>query len=116
MYFRTFLTAALATAFAAASPAWARPTPGPAPAPAAWTPESVARQIERSADTTSFAQLEDFGRAALARRGRQRLDRLNHVAWLFLNQSEFKKFEAWNSRLKARPPSSTMCATSRSAP
>ena len=102
MHFRNLLAAALVAAFGLAAPAFARPAPGSAPAPAAWTPELVARKIESSAETTSFAQLEDFGRAALARTGRARLDRLNHVAWLFLNQSEFKKFDYWNGLMKAQ--------------
>ena len=80
MYFRKFLAAVLLVAFASAAPAMARPAATTAPATATWSPESVARQIERSANTTSFAQLEDFGRAALKRTGRDRLDRLNHVA------------------------------------
>ena len=98
MYLPRFLAAALIAAFGLSSPALARPTP----APAVWTPDVVARQVERSADTTSFAQLESFGRAALNRTGRDRLDRLNHVAWLFLNQSEFARFDYWNGLLKAQ--------------
>ena len=102
MEFRKFLAAVFVAALGWTAPALAGPAPGIAATPAAWTPESVARKIERSANTTSFAQLEDFGRAALTRTGRDRLDRLNHVAWLFVNQSEFKKFDYWNGLLKAQ--------------
>jgi len=67
-----------------------------------WSPESVANQIERSAESSSFAKLESFGQDALHRPGRDGLDRLYHVAWLFLNQSEFQRFDSWNGRLGAR--------------
>jgi two-component system, sensor histidine kinase len=89
---------ALMFALGLASPASAHPSDSRV----SWTPESVADQIEKSAETSSFAQLEAFGRDALARPGRDGLDRLYHVSWLFLNQSEFQRFEAWNARLKAR--------------
>jgi len=102
MRFRNLVAAAVLAALGLGSPVLARP---PAPAGAtvtAWTPDLVARKIEQSADTTSFAQLEDFGRGALRLTGRARLARLNHVAWLFLNQSEFEKFNYWNGLLKAQ--------------
>jgi len=93
------LTAALGVAaFGMAGVAQARQ----ADAPPAWSPETVAGQIEKSAENTSFAQLEAFGRDALRRPGRDGLDRLYHVAWLFLNQSEFQRFDTWNNLLKAR--------------
>ena len=97
MHFRGIL-AVLVVACGLAAPL----TAAAAPAPIVWTPETVAHRIEHSADTTSFAQLEAFGRAALAQTGRARLDRLNHVAWLYLNQSEFQKFNYWNGLLKAQ--------------
>ena len=100
MRFRGLLAAALFVALG-----WSLPAPAGAAAATVstvWSPEVVARQIEGSAETTSFAQLEAFGRAALHRTGRARLDRLNHVAWLFLNQSEFAKFNYWNGLMKAQ--------------
>jgi signal transduction histidine kinase/ActR/RegA family two-component response regulator len=72
-----------------------------AQAPNLWPPETLAKAVEKKADSTSFAKLEDFGRAALKMSGRDRLDRLYHVAWIFLNQSEFAKFEQWNGQLAA---------------
>ena len=98
MPLKTFAAVALWAAVAAAAPAWAA-QPGPA---AGWSPQTVADQIENSAEHTSFAQLEAFGRDALKRPGRDGLDRLYHVAWLFLNQSEFQRFDTWNNLLKAR--------------
>jgi signal transduction histidine kinase/ActR/RegA family two-component response regulator len=71
-------------------------------ASSSWSPESVSARIEKSALGASFAQLETFGQDALQRPGRDGLDRLYHVAWLFLNQSEFQRFQAWNDRLKLR--------------
>jgi signal transduction histidine kinase/ActR/RegA family two-component response regulator len=98
MRVRMYLAAAVLAAIGLAQPAQARPVVGPP----SWTPENTAEQIERSAETTSFKQLEVFGREAQHRTGRNRLDRLNHVAWLFLNQSEFVKFDYWNGLLKAQ--------------
>jgi two-component system, sensor histidine kinase len=98
MDFRKLAAVALSAALSATAVAHARQT---APAPA-WSPEVVADKIEDSADETSFAQLEAFGREALHRPGRDGLDRLYHVAWLFLNQSEFQKFDTWNGLLQAR--------------
>jgi signal transduction histidine kinase/ActR/RegA family two-component response regulator len=70
-----------------------------AQAPNLWPPETLAKAVEKKADSTSFAKLEDFGRTAMRLKGRDRLDRLYHVAWVFLNQSEFAKFEEWNAKL-----------------
>jgi signal transduction histidine kinase/ActR/RegA family two-component response regulator len=79
---------------------WALPTA--AMTPRIWSPEAVGRQTAEVAAGTSFAKLEAFGRAALATPGEAGLDRLNHVAWLFLNQSEFDRFNYWNSQLLSR--------------
>ena len=93
------LTATLGVAaFGMAGAAQARQSDGST----TWSPESVAEQVEKSADSSSFAKLESFGRDALRRPGRDGLDRLYHVAWLFLNQSEFQRFDTWNSLLRAR--------------
>jgi signal transduction histidine kinase/AmiR/NasT family two-component response regulator len=64
------------------------------------TPTALAAAIEARADKTSFAELERFGDEALRLDGRERLNRLHHVAWIFLNQSEFGKFEHWNGVLR----------------
>jgi signal transduction histidine kinase/ActR/RegA family two-component response regulator len=84
-------------AVALGAPAAAR-----AQAPNQWPPETLARAIEHKADATSFAQLEKFGDAAMRRKGRDRLDRLYHVAWVFLNQTEFERYNLWNGRLRAQ--------------
>jgi signal transduction histidine kinase/ActR/RegA family two-component response regulator len=65
------------------------------------TPLQLAHAIERRAEHTSFADLEAFGRDAERLSGRDRLDRVEHVAWTFLNESEFPRFELWNARLLA---------------
>ena len=65
-----------------------------------WTPETVATAVERQAVKTSFADLERFGREAVASHRRDRLARVEHVAWLLLNQSDFARFAAWNSLLE----------------
>ena len=66
-----------------------------------WSPEVVSDRIEQSADKTSFAQLDKFGRDALNQPGRAGLSRLHHVAWVYLNESEFDRFKLWNGRLRA---------------
>ena len=98
MHLRKLAAVALTAALGVATAVQAR-QPDAAPS---WSPESVADQIEKSANQSSFAQLESFGRDALRRPGREGLERLYHVSWLFLNQSEFKRFDAWNTQLKAR--------------
>jgi signal transduction histidine kinase/ActR/RegA family two-component response regulator len=62
----------------------------------------LAAAIERRADATSFEALEAFGAAALETPGEEGLRRLHHVAWVFLNQSEFERFQLWNRRLSER--------------
>jgi signal transduction histidine kinase/ActR/RegA family two-component response regulator len=99
MHLRTLAAVALAAAVWSAIGA-ARPAA--AETAQRWTPEAVAELVEKSANSTSFAQLEAFGREAMQRPGRDGLDRLYHVSWLFLNQSEFQRFDLWNARLKAR--------------
>ena len=60
---------------------------------------SLARFVERRAGSTSFAELDAFGRAAMARDDREGLNRLYHVAWTILNQGEFERAALWNRRL-----------------
>ncbi len=77
--------------FAASTPrAWAQN--GDAPA-------RLARAIEQRADRSSFADLDRFGQAAARSAGREALNRLQHVAWVLLNQSEFDQFDRWNGIL-----------------
>ena len=65
-------------------------------------PVKLARDIELRADKTSFADLERFGDMASVHPGVESLSRLQHVAWILLNQSEFDRFEHWNGLLKAQ--------------
>ncbi|HLK23596.1 MAG TPA: ATP-binding protein [Caulobacteraceae bacterium] len=69
---------------------------------AAIDPAYLAREIESRADRTSFADLERFGEAARRERGEPALAKLEHVAWIFLNQSEFDRFDRWNAALAER--------------
>ncbi len=64
-----------------------------------WSPRSVAAAIEAKAAATSFRQLEQFGRNSLHVPAPERLNRLYHVAWIFLNQSDFRSFDHWNGLL-----------------
>jgi signal transduction histidine kinase/CheY-like chemotaxis protein len=66
---------------------------------AKWTPRSVAAAVEATAMKTSFGQLEGFGRASLSLPAPERLSRLQHVAWTFLNQGDFSRFAYWNAAL-----------------
>ena len=61
--------------------------------------EALARFVERRAASTSFAELEAFGREAEARGDREGLNRLYHVTWTILNQGEFERAAGWNRRL-----------------
>ena len=65
------------------------------------SPSVLIDVVEKRAGATSFAQLERFGDAAMARTDREGLNRLYHVAWIFLNQGEFDKAKLWNDRLDA---------------
>jgi signal transduction histidine kinase/CheY-like chemotaxis protein len=66
-----------------------------------WTPRSVAAAIEAKAAATSFKQLEQFGQDSLKASvpTPERLNRLYHVGWIILNQSDFKRFDYWNTLL-----------------
>lgn len=59
----------------------------------------LARAVERRAGSTTFAELDAFGRAALRRNDREGLNRLYHVTWTILNQGEFERAAVWNQRL-----------------
>jgi signal transduction histidine kinase/AmiR/NasT family two-component response regulator len=85
---------AVVLAFAGATTVSAQPS-------TRWAPEKLARAIEDKADRSSFSDLEAWGRDALRLPGRERLNRLYHVTWLLLNQSEFDRAKAWNDRLRA---------------
>ena len=65
------------------------------------TPSELAAAIERRAQQSNFASLEKFADDARRLSGRERLARLNHAAGIFLNQSEFDRFEKWNNQLGA---------------
>jgi signal transduction histidine kinase/AmiR/NasT family two-component response regulator len=71
---------------------------------AASSPQRSARElvaaVEHRAAATDFRQLEAFGDAATRMPNREGLNRLYHVAWLFLNQGEFDKAALWNTRLE----------------
>ncbi|MDR3511432.1 MAG: ATP-binding protein [Caulobacteraceae bacterium] len=62
-------------------------------------PARLALDLERRADKTSFADLERFGEAASRGSDPESLNRLQHVAWIYLNQSEFDRFDYWNALL-----------------
>jgi signal transduction histidine kinase/AmiR/NasT family two-component response regulator len=70
--------------------------------PADTTARQLADAIERRADATSFADLARFGEDAAHLSGREALRRLHHVAFIFLNQSEFDQFERFNGLLAAK--------------
>ena len=62
-------------------------------------PAQLALALEQRADKTSFADLERFGEAASKGVDRESLSRIQHVAWILLNQSEFDRFNRWNDIL-----------------
>ncbi len=72
---------------------------GSAPARPLMTPAQLAAAIEKRADKTSFTELERFGARSAKGEDRESLNRLEHVAQVMLNQSEFARFEKWNGIL-----------------
>ncbi|WP_158914451.1 ATP-binding protein [Caulobacter sp. S45] len=66
-----------------------------------WTPEALAAAVERQASRASFSDLEHFGHDALTGRQADRLQRLEHVAWLELYESDYPRFSYWNGQLRA---------------
>jgi signal transduction histidine kinase/CheY-like chemotaxis protein len=63
-------------------------------------PRQVAFETSRQASATSFRDLEEFGRRSLDVPGTERLSRLDHVAWIFVNQTDFAKTRRWNEVLR----------------
>ena len=84
------------------------------PAAQSRTPLQLAEAVERRAGTTDFRALEAFGREAIRRNDREGLQRLYHVAWIFLNQGEFDTARIWNDRLMEGALTRAPTATSRS--
>jgi signal transduction histidine kinase/CheY-like chemotaxis protein len=64
------------------------------------SPLQLAEAVEQRARTTDFAELEAFGRQALARDDREGMNRLYHVTWIILNQGDFERAGDWNARLE----------------
>ena len=62
-------------------------------------PVQLANAIAQRAQKTSFADLERWGQAAAKRDDREGLRRLQYVALVLMNQSEFDKFGYWNGLL-----------------
>lgn len=90
----SLLIAVVATLFVTAPKTEAAPISG-----ASATPLQLADAVERRAARTDFKALERFGQQALTMQGRERLNRLYHVAWIYLNQAEFAAFDRWNDAL-----------------
>jgi signal transduction histidine kinase/CheY-like chemotaxis protein len=65
------------------------------------SPKALIEAVEARASATDFDELERFGDTAMTRSDREGLNRLYHVAWMFLNQGEFEKARLWNGRLAA---------------
>ena len=65
-------------------------------------PVQLANAIAQRAEKTSFADLERWGQAAAKRNDREGLRRLQYVALVLMNQSEFDKFGYWNDLLASK--------------
>jgi signal transduction histidine kinase/AmiR/NasT family two-component response regulator len=65
------------------------------------SPTALIEAVERRAGATDFRALDRFGEAAAVRGDREGLNRLYHVAWIYLNQGEFEQAGLWNDRLEA---------------
>ncbi|WGM38050.1 ATP-binding protein [Caulobacter sp. NIBR1757] len=65
----------------------------------AMTPAQLASAIEGRAVSSSFADLRRFGDTALLGKDREALRRLNYVATVFRNQSEFELFNRYNDAM-----------------
>ncbi|HEV2363995.1 MAG TPA: ATP-binding protein [Caulobacteraceae bacterium] len=72
---------------------------GGAQARALMSPSQLGAAIEARAEKTSFSELEQFGDRAALGDDRESLNRLEHVAQVFLNQSEFDTFAKYNGAL-----------------
>jgi signal transduction histidine kinase/ActR/RegA family two-component response regulator len=64
------------------------------------TPAQLASKIEARSRSTSFAELEAFGRAAAGQRSREGLRRLQHVVTVLRSQSEFDLAARYNDALR----------------
>ncbi len=96
MFFRFLATVTASLGLLTAAPAAAE-----AAAPKVWSPQALAAAVERQASLSSFSDLDRFGRDALASHRADRLQRLEHVAWLELCESDFQRFAYWNDQLRA---------------
>ena len=67
---------------------------------AVMSPLQLGQAIEQRADKTSFADLERFGQAAAKGVGPESLRRIEYVALVLENQSEFDRFNYWNGILQ----------------
>jgi len=65
------------------------------------SPTALIHAVETRAGATDFEALNRFGEDAMARRDREGLNRLYHVAWIYLNQGEFDHAKLWNGQLEA---------------
>ncbi|MDB5469227.1 MAG: histidine kinase, partial [Caulobacter sp.] len=65
----------------------------------AMTPAQLASAIEGRAVSSSFADLRRFGDAAMLGKDREALRRLNYVATVFRNQSEYDLFSHYNDAM-----------------
>ena len=92
MVLRCFAAFCLSLGLLCAKPALAQ-------APRIWSPQTLASAIGRQASATSFAELERFADRALQTHPPDQLERLEHVSWLLLNQSDFQAFGHWNAVL-----------------
>eukprot|EP01030_Chromulinospumella_sphaerica_P019401 gene19401-19292_t len=71
----------------------------PAVAKQAMTPAQLASAIEGRAVASSFADLRRFGDTAMLGKDREALRRLNYVANVFRNQSEYDLFNHYNQAM-----------------
>ena len=74
----------------------------PSAAAPAMGPLQLAQAIEQRANKTSFADLERFGTAAAKGSDAESLRRLEYVALVLENQSEFDRFNYWNDILRRK--------------
>ena len=65
------------------------------------SPNALIAAVEKRASATNFQALDRFGEAAMTRNDREGLNRLYHVAWIYLNQGEFDHTRYWNGQLEA---------------
>lgn len=95
--FRWFVAASAAASLLLCLPAAA--SAAAAPTVQANAPLAHAARVERRALSSSFEELEAFGRAAAARQDAEGLSRLQHVTRVIINQGDFVRAETWNRTL-----------------